>query len=122
MLTAVFTVLGVSMIVISANCQQCRYVTVPVCDEQSESSPGGNVAVKGEKGDRGFSGKLGPKGEVGRKGEVGEKGSKGNAAEIEELQQHLSDRIDGRRWIVGLCVAASFTSHQQTFEAKRNVF
>ena len=98
MLTSIFTLLVVTMIVMSANCQQCRYVTVPVCDEQTTSSPSGNVAVKGEKGDRGFSGKLGPKGEVGRgrKGEVGEKGSKGNAAEVEELQKHLSDRIDGR--------------------------
>ena len=43
-----------------------------------------------------------PKGEVGKKGEVGEKRSKGNAADVEELQQHLSDRIDGRLdcWIV----------------------
>ena len=91
MSTAIFALLVVSMIVMSANCQQCRYVIVPVCDEQSTSSLGGNLAVKGEKGDRGFSGKLGPK------GEVGEKGSKGNAAEPEELQQHLSDRINGRQ-------------------------
>ena len=82
-------------LVFIANCQQCRYVTVPVCDEDSASSTGGNAAIKGEKGDMGFSGKLGPKGEVGRKGDVGEKGSKGNAAEVEELQQHLSERIGG---------------------------
>ena len=82
-------------LVFIANCQQCRYVTVPVCDEDSKSSTGANVAIKGEKGDRGFSGKLGPKGEVGRKGDGGEKGSKGNAAEVEELQQHLSERIGG---------------------------
>ena len=67
MSTAIFTVLAVAM---SANCQQCRYVTVPVCDEESVSSPVGNVSVNGEKGDRGCSGDLGPKGEVGRKREV----------------------------------------------------
>ena len=80
---AIFAVLVVSMIEMSANCQQCRFVTVPVCNEQTTPSPGGNVTIKGEKGDRGVSGKLGAK------GEVGEKGSKGDAVEFEELQQHL---------------------------------
>ena len=89
-------VLAFSFSVLATNCQQCRYVTVPVCDEDSTSSSGGNAAIKGQKGDRGFSGKLGPKGEVGRKGDVGEKGSKGNTAQVEELQHHLSERIDGR--------------------------
>ena len=84
-----------SFFVVTTNCQQCRYITVPVCDEESTSSSGGNSAIKGEKGDRGFSGKLGPKGEVGRKGDVGEKGSKGNAGQLEELQQDLFERIDG---------------------------
>ena len=93
MSTAIFTVLAVAM---SANCQQCRYVTVPVCDEESMSLPVGNVSINGEKGDRECSGDLGPKKEVGRKGEVGVKGNKRNATEVEELQQHLSDRIDGR--------------------------
>ena len=88
-------ILALSFYAFIANCQQCRYVTVPVCDEASSSSPGANASIKGEKGDRGFSGKLGPKGEVGGKGDVGEKGTKGNAAEVEELQQHLSERIDG---------------------------
>ena len=92
MSTAVFTVLAVAMIAMSANCQQCRYVTVPVCDEESMSLPVGNVAVNGEKGDRGCSGDLGPKKVTGRKGEAGEKGT----TAVEELQQHLSDRIDGR--------------------------
>ena len=92
MSTAVFTVLAVAMIAMSANCQQCRYVTVPVCDEESMSLPVGNVSVNGEKRDRGCSGDLGPKKETGRKGEVGEKGT----TEVEKLQQHLSDRIDGR--------------------------
>ena len=82
-------------IVFIANCQQCRYVTIPVCDENSTSSAAGNAAIKIEKGDRWFSGKLGLKGENGRKGDVGEKGSKGNAAKVEELLQHLSERIDG---------------------------
>ena len=80
------------MIAMSANCQQCRYVTVPVCDEESMSLPVGNVSVNGEKGDRGCSGDLGPKKEAGRNGEVGEKGT----TEVEKLQQHLSDLIDGR--------------------------
>ena len=55
-----------------------------------------------EKGGPGIFRETSTKGEVGRKEEVGEKGSKGNAAEVEELQQHLSDRIDGRLdcWIV----------------------
>ena len=89
-------VLGLAFsLVFIANCQQCRYVTILVCDDHSTSSNAGNAAIKGEKGDRGFSGKLGPKGEIGRKGDVGEKGSKGNAAQIEELQQHLSEHIEG---------------------------
>ena len=105
MSTAIFTVLAVAMIAMSANCQQCRYVTVPVCDEESMSLPVGNVSVNGEKGDRGCSGDLGPKEEVGRKGEVGEKGNKRNATAVEELQQHLSDRIDGR---FGKCLNQPF--------------
>ena len=76
--------------------QQCRYVTVPVCDDNNSSKPSGAIPNKGEKGDRGFSGKMGPRGETGSKGNVGEKGSKGNTAEVEELQQHLSRRIDGK--------------------------
>ena len=75
--------------------QQCRYVTVPVCDENVSSTPVGATASKGDKGERGFSGKLGPRGETGSKGNAGEKGSKGNTAQVEELQEHLSVLING---------------------------
>ena len=77
--------------------QECRYVTVPVCDNNDSSTASTVVPSKGEKGDRGFSGKLGPRGETGSKGNVGEKGSKGNTADVEELQQYLSLKIDGMR-------------------------
>ena len=81
--------------------QQCRYVTVPVCDGDNDASLGGNsaMATKGDKGDRGFSGKIGPigqKGENGTKGEFGQKGKKGSTASVAELQKNLSSRMDGR--------------------------
>ena len=78
--------------------QQCRYVTVPVCGGDNASALRNSMTNKGEKGDRGFSGKAGPsgsKGVGGDKGDKGEMGSKGATAEVEELQEHLSRRIDG---------------------------
>ena len=68
--------------------QQCRYVTVPVCNNENTS-----MTIKGEKGERGLFGKAGPKGENGSKGE---KGTKGNTAKVEELQVHLSSRLNGK--------------------------
>ena len=81
--------------------QQCRYVTVPVCDGDNDASSEGNsaMAIKGDKGDRGFSGKIGPmgqKGENGSKGEFGSKGEKGSTASVAELQENLSNRMNGR--------------------------
>ena len=103
MLTPIFTRLtAVLMIVMSVNCQQCRYVTVPVCDEQSTSSSGGNVAVKGERGDRGFSGKLRRKGKWEGKG----KSVKKEAKEMQLMWKNCSNisRIASMvGWIVGLC-------------------
>ena len=78
--------------------QQCRYITVPVCDGDNASVLRSNMTSKGEKGDRGFSGKVGPsgsKGAGGDKGDKGEMGTKGSTAQVEELQEHLSRRIDG---------------------------
>ena len=78
--------------------QQCRYVTVPVCNNESASSPAGNLlGTKGEKGERGFVGKSGPRGETGSQGE---KGMKGNTANIEKLQEDLSSRLNGKFSIV----------------------
>ena len=79
------------------HCQQCRYVTVPVCDDNPTSPPSNNIfSAKGDKGDRGFSGKIGPIGKNGSKGGKGEKGDKGSTVQVEELQQNLSQRIDGK--------------------------
>ena len=87
--------------------QQCRYVTVPVCDGDHDASSTGSGAIttKGDKGDRGFSGKIGPKGQKGDNGTMGEsgqKGEKGATAQVEELQDHLSNRIDGKLLIENL--------------------
>ena len=59
-----------------------------------------------------FSGKVGPIGENGSKGSRGDKGDKGSTVQVEELQQHLSRRIDG---IQGLISLRSFTGIVITF-------
>ena len=93
------TILILSTVWHSGIGQQCRYVTVPVCYDDNASVLRNDVTNKGEKGDRGFSGKIGPsgsKGVEGDKGDKGEMGVKGATAQVEELQDHLSRRIDGK--------------------------
>ena len=96
----VFVVITLNLFCVTFG-QQCRYVTVPVCDGDIDEPSGGNsaMATKGDKGDRGFSGKIGPmgqKGENGTKGEFGQKGEKGSTASVVELQEHLLNRMNGR--------------------------
>ena len=98
------------------HCQQCRYVTVPVCDDNPISPPSNNIfSTKGDKGDRGFSGKMGPIGENGSKGGKGEKGDKGSTVQVEELQQHLSRRIDGTYELILLHSFISNVIHKQYY-------
>jgi len=88
----------INMFLLTLN-QQCRYVTVPICNGDNSSSGlfgggGGGVAIKGDKGEIGFSGKSGPKGKKGDIG-IGEKGEKGDSTNLNELQEDLFDRLNG---------------------------